>query len=477
MQLVRLPPCLTQGYAGGMSRRSSFWLSAVLAASMLMPALDTSIANAALPALAAAFEASFPQVQWIVLSYLLAITALIVGAGRLGDLFGRRRMLLAGIGVFTAASTLCGLAPTLPVLFAARAAQGLGAAVMMALSVALAADTTAKTRTGRVMGALGTVSAMGTALGPALGGVLTSACGWRAIFLVNVPVGVLALGLASRHLPPDRMTTGGRGRFDVPGTLALAGSLAAYALAMTLGHGRFGALNGTLLLAGGAGLALFVAIEARSTAPLVRVRMLLERGLFTRLGTSGVVSTVMMATLVVGPFYLAGALRLEAEMLGLALAVGPSVAALGGVPAGRMVDRFGASLTASLGLAGIAAGASLLAALPVAAGVPGYIAPIGVMTAGYALFQAANNTAIMTIAGAAERGVIAGALSLSRNLGLVTGASAMAAIFAFAAGAGAGSPAAASADAIATGMRVTFAVAALLALLGLSAQVAIRPRS
>src|SRR5262249_20056529 len=154
--------------------------------------------NVGLPSLARAFAASFPQIQWIVLAYLLAITALIVGAGRLGDIVGRRRLLAAGIILFTVASLLCGAAPTLGLLVAAPALQGLGAAIMMALTVALVGDTVPKSRTGSAMGLLGTMSAVGTTLGPSLGGLLIDGFGWQSIFLVNVPLGILNLVLALR---------------------------------------------------------------------------------------------------------------------------------------------------------------------------------------------------------------------------------------------------------------------------------------
>ena len=131
---------------------------------MLLSSLGTSIANVGLPTLARAFEASFQQVQWIVLAYLLAITTLIVSVGRLGDITGRRRLLLIGIVLFTTASLLCGMAPTLWLLIAARVVQGLGAAVMMALSMAFVGETVPKEKTGSGMGLLGTMSAMGTAL-------------------------------------------------------------------------------------------------------------------------------------------------------------------------------------------------------------------------------------------------------------------------------------------------------------------------
>ena len=139
---------------------------------MLLSSLGTSIANVGLPTLAQAFTASLQQVQWIVLAYLLAITTLIVSVGRLGDLTGRRRLLLAGIFLFTVASILCGVAPTLWLLIAARAAQGVGAAIMMALSMAFVGETVPKERTGSAMGLMGTMSAIGTTLGPSLGGVL-----------------------------------------------------------------------------------------------------------------------------------------------------------------------------------------------------------------------------------------------------------------------------------------------------------------
>ena len=139
------------------------------------------------------------------------------------------------------------------------------------------------------------------------------------------------------------------------------------------------------------------------------------------LAMSTLVSTVMMATLVVGPFYLAQGLGLETALVGLALSAGPLAAALTGVPAGRMVDRFGAQRMAIVGLVGMAAGSFVLSTLGARFGLVGYIAPIVIVTASYALFQAANNTVIMTGIRPEQRGVISGMLSLSRNLGLITG--------------------------------------------------------
>jgi MFS family permease len=145
----------TDAIAGGAQPTSSAGRAlASLSLAMLLSSLGTSIVNAALPTLAGTFHASFQQVQWIVLAYLLAITTLIVGVGRLGDVMGRRRLLLAGVALFTLASALCGAAPTLWLLIAARAAQGLGAAIMMALTMALVGETVPKARAGSAMGAL-----------------------------------------------------------------------------------------------------------------------------------------------------------------------------------------------------------------------------------------------------------------------------------------------------------------------------------
>jgi EmrB/QacA subfamily drug resistance transporter len=444
-----------------------------LSLSMLLSSLGTSIANVGLPTLTQAFTASFQEVQWVVLAYLLAVTTLIVSVGRLGDITGRRRLLLAGIFLFTVASVLCGFAPALGLLIAARAAQGLGAAVMMALTLAFVGETVPKARTGSAMGLLGTMSAIGTALGPSLGGVLIAGPGWRALFLVNVPLGVLTFLLAYRYLPVDpRRPKTDRGGFDHPGTLLLALTLAAYAFAMTLGRGRFGALNVALLLVAALGVGLFVLAEARAASPLIRLALFRDPVLSTSLALSALVSTVLMATLVVGPFYLSRALGLDAAMVGLVLSVGPLVAAFTGVPAGRMADRFGPPRMTLAGLTGIAAGCFLLSLLPATLGLAGWIAPLVVITAGYGLFQTANNTAVLADLRPDQRGVISGLLNLSRNLGLITGASVMGAVFTLAAATV--DITTARPESVAIGMRVTFAVAALLIVVALAIAVGSR---
>ncbi|HET8798116.1 MAG TPA: MFS transporter, partial [Thermoanaerobaculia bacterium] len=281
--------------------------------------------------------------------------------------------------------------------------------------------------------------------------------GWRSIFLINLPLGALAFLLAWHSLPADaERSNGDRARFDTIGTLLLALTLAAYALAMTIGRGSFGGANVALLLASACGIALFALAEAKSAAPLIRVTLFRDAELSAGFATSAVVATVVMATLVVGPFYLSGALGLDAARTGLVMTAGPLVAALMGVPSGRLVDRFGAYRMTMAGLAAMAAAAAIFSSLRASLGIGGYVAPLVVLTAGYALFQTANNTAVMSRLPASERGTVSGMLSLARNLGLITGASVMGAVFALAAGA------AASSAAVTSGLRATFAVATAL---------------
>jgi MFS family permease len=227
-----------------------------------------------------------------------------------------------------------------------------------------------------------------------------------------------------------------------------------------------------LLLAAGFGVGLFVVTEARAASPLIRLAMFCNPVLSASLAMSALVSTVMMATLVVGPFYLSGTLGLDAALVGLVLSVGPLVVALTGVPAGRIADRFGTQRMTIVGLIGIAAGSFILSMMPATSGIPGYIVPIVVITVGYALFQTANNTAVMADIRPDQRGVISGMLNLSRNLGLVTGASAMGAVFALASATT--DITTAHPDSVATGMRITFAVAAIVIVVALAIAVGSR---
>jgi EmrB/QacA subfamily drug resistance transporter len=436
---------------------------ASLSLSMLVSSLGASIANIGLPTLVQAFNTSFQVVQWVMIVYLLAITTSIIAVGRLGDRIGRRRLLLLGIGLFTTASGLCAIAPDIWRLLSARIAQGLGAAVMMAMTMALVGETLGKENTGRAMGLLGSMSAIGTALGPSLGGALIFGFGWQAMFLVNVPLGLLAFILVYRYLPGSQSQwQKDNGRFDWPGTLLLGLTLACYALSMTLGHGDFGVINLLLLLFAGLGTGLLIRLENNTASPLIPLALFRQPGLSSGLVMSALVMTVMMTSLVVGPFYLTRGLGLTVGQAGLAMSAGPLVAALFGVPAGRLVDRLGAKKITAVGLAVMTLGAGVMS---LSQGVFGYVAPLCLITLGYSLFQVANNTALMKHAALEQRGVISGMVNLARNLGLITGASAMGALFMLAANTD--DIKLATAEAISHGMRVTYLAAGILVAIAL----------
>jgi len=375
-------------------------ITVTLALSMLLASLGTSIANIALPALAEAFAAPFSQVQAVVVAYLAALTVSVVIAGRLGDSHGLKPMLMTGLGVFLGASLLCAVAPNLWLLIGARAIQGIGAAFLMTLSMALMRQTASEARVGRAMGLLGTVSALGTALGPSLGGLLIPAMGWRGIFWVQVPLSAIAFILAFAILPAE---------------------------------------------------------PREATAPPPNLWSVLNRDVAPTLLVNLLVAAVMMTTLVVGPFYLGLGLGLKETLVGFVMAIGPAISIFSGVPSGRLVDACGSRRVLAIGLALLAAGAFLLALLPNVIGVAGYMVSIIVLTPGYQLFQAANNTAALAGVPKDRRGTVSGLLSLSRNIGLIAGASAMGAVFAF--GVGTEDFAHAASTAIAAGMRLTFLLA------------------
>jgi len=316
---------------------------------------------------------------------------------------------MAGLSVFSLASLLCGAATNLWLLVSARALQGIGAAFLMTLAMALTRQTATKARLGRAMGLLGTVSALGTALGPSLGGLLIALLGWRYIFWMQFPPAVIAFILASVTLPndPDK----------------------------------------------GSGL----------SASLWSV---LDQRLARHLVVNGLIAAIMMMTLVIGPFYLGLGLGLTAMQVGFVMAIGPMISIVSGVPSGRLVDAWGAGRVLDLGLTLLLIGAFLFAFLPNAIGVAGYVLSIIVLAPGYQLFQAANSTAALEDIPSNRQGAVSGLLTLSRNIGLIVGTSAMGTVFALSVGTQ--ELAHASTLAIASGMRVTFLVASAMLVAAIS---------
>lgn len=381
-------------------RKSQAGITMTLALSMLLASLGTSIANIALPTLSIVFSAPFAQAQAVVVTYLVALTITVVIAGRLGDRHGLKPVLMTGLVIFAMASLLCSVASNLWLLVAARAVQGVGAAFLMTLAMALARQTAGKERIGRAMGLLGTVSALGMAIGPSLGGLLIELTGWRSIFWLQLLLATVAFIFATVTLPAN---------------------------------------------------------QNKSVVNKVTLWSVLDRHLAPSLALNLLVFAIMMTTLTVGPYYLSLGLELKATQVGLIMAVGPVISIFSGIPSGRLVDSWGSHRVLLLGLGLLTAGAFLLAFLPNILGISGYVLAIIVLTPGYQLFQAANNTGTLMDIPKERQGTVSGLLNLSRNTGAILGAAGLGAVFAT--GVGATELAEAGGVAIATGMQLTFLVA------------------
>ena len=427
-------------------------------------ALGMSIPNVAMPLISDAFDVSVSATQWVSLSFLLFSSLLMVPVGRIADSVGRVKVLLVGIAVFTTGSLLAGFATSLFFLSAARAIMGIGGAAMTALPVALVRQTVPPERIGRTMGLIGSSMAFGWALGPAAGGLLAAAMGWRSVFFVLIPLGMIGFAVAWGGLPRRRGGTGLPLKTDWAGSATLALALTCYSVGLTLRpFGVAGTV--TLVLVGALALVGFVLVELRVSAPLVDFRVLSHVGVYPGLITAFLASVIMMTFTVIPPFYLAHGLELDASHVGLAMAVGPAVAVLSGVPAGRLVERFGARPIFILGLAFLTLASLGFAVLPPAWGLVGFLLSAVTLTPGNQMFMAANNTSVMARSGFEHQGAVSGVLSLSRNLGSITGVAVAAALF-DAAEARVPGPWGAT-----VGLQVTFAVGAALGAAGLAIAV------
>lgn len=437
-----------------------------LALTMLLASLGVSIPNIALPSISKYFGAVFSQTQLIIIGYLLAVTVLIVAAGKIGDLFGRKRIFLIGIVLFSVAALAAGLAQSLWIIIFARIIQGIGAAILMSMSIALISDSVPKEQIGSVMGLMGSMSAVGTASGPSLGGFLINAYGWRSVFFLMSAVGILSFFVAKRFVTAEReRDIFAEKKIDFFGIFVLGIALTSYSLGVTLNGGHFTETNGTLLAFALFSIFFFIKVEKESQNALLRLD-LFNRPLSSNLSMNIIVSTVMMSTLIVGPFYLSKGLELTPVMVGVVMSVGPLLSILTGIPAGKAVDLVGAKSMTKIGLLLMASGTTALFILPEIFGLYGYVSSILILSPGYQLFQASNNTAVMEKVSEKERGVVSGLLSLSRNIGLISGASVMGSIFSFATGAAEISSA--SADALSAGMKSTFFVATILLLIAVT---------
>ncbi len=340
------------------------WLSlAVVCLAQLMIVLDTTIVNVALPSIQRELHFSQGNLTWVINAFLVTFGSLLLLAGRLGDLFGRKRVFLLGVVVFTVASLLCGLAPSQGALIGARFVQGIGAALQASVILAIiATEFPAPHDRSRAMSAYVFVAVAGGSLGLLAGGALTQALSWHWIFFVNLPIGAITIALGRALIPTDQIT-GTRGRVDWLGSALVTTSLMAaiYAIVQASTHGwgssqvlGFGAVAAALMAA-------FFAVEARIENPIMPLRILRVRGLVSSSIVRGFLVTGMYSTFFLGTLYLEHVLHYGALETGLAfLPWTITVAALSLGITARMVERFGAMRVLITGMLVVVAGLGLL---------------------------------------------------------------------------------------------------------------------
>lgn len=426
--------------------------------------LDTSIVNIALPTLVSAFHTSFATIQWVVLSYLLVITALVLGVARLGDLLGKKQLYLGGLIVFTISSLLCGCAPTAGWLIAFRALQGLGAVMISALGAAIVTEVFPDSERGQALGIIGAIVSLGIALGPTVGGVLIGIAGWRLIFWVNVPIGVFASFVVQRSIPTAHKS-GDRQHFDWLGAGLMSATLVCFGLGMTNGqdYGFLQPLTLTLLVVAAVGLAVFL-LERRLKQPMLDLSLFSSLQFSLSLLTGMLVFCVLAGLLFITPFFLEIVLHYPTQKVGLLLAASPVLAGTIAPLAGALSDRFGSRLISLIGLVGMTIGCLTISTLSTETQDWGYVlrvAPIGI---GLGLFQSPNNSAILGAVPPDRLGIASGLLSLSRTLGQSIGLPVLSALFTVLtlAHAAAADVTHAPPEALVFGIEVTFRIAAAI---------------
>jgi len=391
-----------------------------------MSTLDGSIVNVALPSIRAGFGASISGVGWIVTAYLLTVSATLLAAGRLGDILGHRRVYTGGMLLFTLGSGLCGLAGSLPVLVAARALQATGAAAMMAMGPAAVTAIFPPQQRGRALGGLSSVVAAGLTAGPPIGGLLVAHLSWRAIFYVNLPVGVAGAIWASRALPGGSEAPGAR--FDGRGALwlalALAAGVGAVDLAPQLGAGSMG-----LVAAAAAGAVLLWRRERAVPSPLLDASLFRDRVFSWGLGAGLLSYAAMFSQVLLTPFFLAEVKGLGPGAIGAMLCAVPLALSLAAPLAGWLSDRFGPRWPCLAGMGLLVAAEVSLAVARSGDSLASIFARLALAGTGMGLFQPPNNSAVMGTLPRARLGSGGGLLATSRNLGMVLGVALSGALF------------------------------------------------
>ena len=445
-----------------------WWVMLGIGLGVLMYTIDTSIVSIALPILIKDLHTDFAMVQWVGLSYVLVVTSLVLGAARLGDILGKKPLYLGGLIVFTLSSLLCGWAPSIEILIAARALQGFGAVMISALGAAIIVEVFPAAERGKALGIIGAVVSMGIALGPSIGGMIIGVAGWRSIFWVNLPIGLLASLVVNRYVPNTRTKTQAQG-FDIWGSVAISFVLVCFSLGMTAGQqqGFNHSLPLGLLMVSSIGLVGFIKLESRLTQPMLDLSLFQSQIFSLSLLTGWIVFMALSGSTFLIPFFLQLVLHYPIAHIGLLMAFTPVIGGLISPLAGNLTDRFGTRSIMFIGLILMSIGCFSISTMNGETQDIDYILRVIPLGLGWGIFQSPNNSAILSAVSPARLGIASGLLSLTRTLGQTTGLPLFAAIFAaFALGStGAIDITVASPGAIVAGFQATFQVAGLMVLI------------
>ena len=393
----------------------------VVSIGIFMSTLDASILNIALPTLTSYFNTDIATIEWVILSYLLTITTLLLTLGRLSDMYGRKPMFMAGLLIFTLGSGLCSLSASAGQLIAFRVVQGLGAAMLMANSPAIITAVFPHTERGKALGLVGTVVSIGSMTGPVLGGFLIDWIGWQSIFYINIPIGLLGTVYAFKTLKPDRVHGGQK--FDIKGAILMFLSIISLVLVITrgqvLGWDSPAIIGLSILFA--IFLAGFVIVEKKADQPMVELSLFRNRP-FSASNASGFLSfTAMFAVIILMPFYMDEILGYNPEHMGMVFVAIPLVMALVAPVSGWISDRTNSFLLSSLGMAVSCLALFLLGNLDQDATFFDIVTRMGMIGLGMGLFQSPNNSIVMGSVPKERLGIAGGMLAMVRNLGMVTG--------------------------------------------------------
>ena len=393
---------------------------------VFMATLDMSIVNVALPTLVDTLHTDFATIQWVILSYILVIASLLLLISRLGDMRDKKRIFATGLTLFVASSLCCGLAPSVGWLIAFRAIQGIGAAMSQSLGMAIVTQLAPPASRGRALGFIGGTVAMGLMLGPPLGGVIIGLAGWRAMFLLNVPIGLIAMAVVRRFMPGLPPVRRGE-RFDVPGAVTASLTLGTYCLGMTMlqRHGLDDPEALFLLGLASVGLILFISLERRAKAPMLDLTLFANPMVSLALGMS-VLVFITGASGFIMPFFLQTAQGRSVTEMGVIMMILPASMAITAPVSGSLADKYGPRLICLIGLIVLALGT-----LTVDTPWWGYLLrtmPVGL---GIGIFQAPNNATIMGEMPAHRLGVGSGLANYARVFGQSTGLPLVGALFAF----------------------------------------------